>query len=428
MLQTILKPHLAKVTHDFIERYKISFSELSQETYRAFEENIKEILATTLERDKEALKASCKKLAALNFENHLPYIILLNELNTLKNRLTSILLQENAKEEVFELHSIYNDLENVIAYEHLGNYMNKLFHANNIRINSLKDLMKKNLVVHYQKHLEWLNSLTDAILKQEPQLIPELNANMCEFGQWLASEGKATISNNSKFTYIQSIHATLHSLAKAIQEQMGREYVNFNILASYLEKCEFISLSIGTELALIDNRLLIKESSKDTMTGALNRNSLDAIFMNQYELALATDSSFILAMCDLDHFKTINDTYGHTTGDKILKEFVAICKNSLRDSDIIVRYGGEEFIILMSNTTLEHGVAKLESIRKDFHRLCCTDGEKVIGVSVSMGVTHILPTPVFSASSIDIKEFIEPADKLLYQAKNGGRNRIEYLR
>ena len=119
-----------------------------------------------------------------------------------------------------------------------------------------------------------------------------------------------------------------------------------------------------------------------TMTGALNRNALDHIFMNQYELSIATDSTFVLAMCDLDHFKMINDTHGHLVGDKVLQEFVSLCKHRLRESDVILRYGGEEFVVIMPNTSLIHGVEKLEALRRDFENMCCVEGDVFVSVSV----------------------------------------------
>ncbi len=426
MLETILLDYIDDVSKDCVGRYKLSFTDLHDELYNELEKAIKAILSATLKSDREKVQKECKNLAELNFENDIPYVVLVNEINSLKSLLTSILLDHNAKEEVFELHSIYSNVENVIAYEHLGNYMKRLFHFNNVRISSLKDLMKKNLVKFYQSHLEWLNDLTIAIKNVDVNHIPQLDSHRCTFGHWLDTQGREVISNNSKYRYIQSIHATLHSLAKAIKNQMKRKQIDFNILVNYLEKCEFISLSIGTELALIDNRLLIKESSKDKMTGALNRNALDNIFFNQYELALATNTSFVLAVCDLDHFKKINDTYGHTTGDLVLKEFVSICKNQLRDSDIIIRYGGEEFVIMLPNSNIENGIKKLNDIRMDFHNLCCSNGQELIDVSVSMGAIAIKPTIPIHKSDIELEDYIEKADALLYKVKASGRNRVAY--
>jgi diguanylate cyclase (GGDEF)-like protein len=208
---------------------------------------------------------------------------------------------------------------------------------------------------------------------------------------------------------------------------MEKEHVNYNILVSYLEKCEFISLSIGTELALIDNRLLVHDASKDEMTGALNRNSLESLFIYQYDLSLATDKSMVLAMCDLDHFKKINDTYGHLTGDKILKNFVTVVKNRLRDSDIVIRYGGEEFIIIMPNSNLKNAENKLDTLREAFANLCYDYEGLPITATVSIGVLEIKPSLPYSHLEFGMEHWLKEVDALLYNAKSEGRNRVVAL-
>ena len=423
-LEKILLEHEQALIDELVERYRISFSELRLEVCTELENIMKKMFSATIQQDHATLKEACKEIAHLNYHNHIPYLVFLNELNTFKNRLTSILINQNAKDEVFELHKIYSDVENILAFEHLHNYLKQLMCTNNTRINGIKDLIKKHLVQFYQSHLEWLNQLALAIESSQSSMIPELNHSLCTFGRWLEQNGKLIISNNSKYKHIFSIHATLHALAHGIKTQMEKEQVNYNILVSYLEKCEFISLSIGTELALIDNRLLVHEASKDEMTGALNRNSLENLFVNQYDLSLATDNSMVLAMCDLDHFKQINDTYGHLTGDKILKNFVTIVKNRLRDSDIVIRYGGEEFIIIMPNSNLTNGESKLDTIREAFADFCYEYEGLPITTTVSIGAVAIKPSTPYSHLEFGMEHWLKEVDELLYIAKSEGRNRV----
>lgn len=419
-----LTPYITNVVNDFIERYRLSFNKLPDSAYDEYKTLIQGVLDATLQQDPQSLGEHCRKLAQINSRYNIPYIVMVNELNAIKNRLTAILLEHEARDEVFALQRTYHDIENVFAYEYLHQYMTELTHANTVRMNSLKDLLKKDLIMHYQSHLEWLNALIKAIDAKQPEQMPELEADLCRFGCWLHNNGKAVISNNSKYTYLVSIHQTLHALGGAIHNQMQKPFINYNILMSYLEKCEFISLSIGTELALIDNRNLVKDISKDPLTGALNRNALESVFSNHYELALATDSHFVMAMCDLDYFKMLNDQYGHLAGDKVLKSFVATCKHLLRESDIIIRYGGEEFIILMSNTHLAAAADKLDQLRREFNNLCCTVDNQFIDVSVSIGAIEIKPNISDSHAQKEINTYIQQADIKLYQAKEHGRNRV----
>jgi hypothetical protein len=217
MLREKLNDCAGDIVTEFVLRYKVSFSELDEGVYDELEGVMLKIIDATLKTDEKQLKQSCKELARLNFDNEIPYVMVLNELNGLKTLLTNELLQKNAKDEIYELHLIYNDVENVVAYEHLSNYMERLLQANTVRINSLKDLMRKNLISHYQSHLVWLNGLTQAIKDRNTALVPQLDAHRCNFGKWLDGEGKSVISNNSKYKLIVSIHKNLHSLASAIK-------------------------------------------------------------------------------------------------------------------------------------------------------------------------------------------------------------------
>lgn len=119
---------------------------------------------------------------------------------------------------------------------------------------------------------------------------------------------------------------------------------------------------------------------------------------------------------DIDHFKKINDTYGHLAGDKILKELCSTVKTFLRDEDIFVRWGGEEFIILFEDLDIQIAAQKADEIRKVVEN---TKFFNNIKVTISLGVTNINKD-----DTIDI--VLKKADDLLYMAKENGRNKVEY--
>jgi diguanylate cyclase (GGDEF)-like protein len=121
-----------------------------------------------------------------------------------------------------------------------------------------------------------------------------------------------------------------------------------------------------------------------------------------------------LLMLDLDHFKTINDTYGHMTGDQVLISFVARVRDQLRRPDQLGRFGGEEFILLLPDTPPESALVVAERIRTAVAR--ASDG--LPAITVSIGVTSNRP------DEADIDELLARADRALYMAKTGGRNRI----
>jgi len=198
---------------------------------------------------------------------------------------------------------------------------------------------------------------------------------------------------------------------------------DYDILLTYLEKCELLSLSIGTELALIDNTIVNQKATKDTLTGALGRQVLEQLFQNQYEISLATSSKFVLAMFDLDFFKKINDTYGHIAGDKVLQEFVTIIKSQIRSSDLIIRYGGEEFILILPAINSNDAYNVLEKIRHKFETFTLTFDDHTIATTVSIGMIEIEAKESYNNGLLE--EYIQYADTKLYKAKQNGRNNIK---
>ena len=351
----------------------------------------------------------------------IPYGIMVNELYSLKSIVISHILQNKLDIDIIETLKLFKNITNTIAHVYLTEYLNKLISLNNSRRNSLSDLNEKNLIVHYESHLIWLSNLAEHIKQSSKTEFPELDHTLCTFGKWLHGDGKKMIQNNSKYKNLQIIHEKLHQFAKKIYNiiQDGE----YTILITYLEKCEIISLSIGTELALLDQIIINKKISKDYLTGSFNRQSLKDLFETQYDLALATNNHFVLAMCDLDNFKIVNDTYGHIAGDHLLKLFVQIVQKNIRNSDMIIRYGGEEFIIMLPTIDKQNGYKVLNHIRKEFEQTSLEFEEKDIRTTVSIGMMEVKPEHPYNQNYLD--EYVMIVDKNLYIAKESGRNRIE---
>ncbi|MCL2523565.1 MAG: diguanylate cyclase [Betaproteobacteria bacterium] len=130
------------------------------------------------------------------------------------------------------------------------------------------------------------------------------------------------------------------------------------------------------------------------------------------------DGRLTVAMLDIDNFKSVNDTYGHPVGDQVIRNLAWLLRGRLRNSDLIGRYGGEEFIVALPDTNLNSAIAQLDRIRKDFSALPHAHGTGAIYATFSCGVAALVDYP--SATSL-----IGAADDALLQAKRGGRNRVE---
>jgi diguanylate cyclase (GGDEF)-like protein len=164
-------------------------------------------------------------------------------------------------------------------------------------------------------------------------------------------------------------------------------------------------------------------SRKDSLTGCYNRGYLNEHLPHEIKRASRYHHPFSLALCDLDHFKKVNDTYGHLCGDMVLKEFVECIKSLIRsDMDWLARYGGEEFLLVLPETSFQNASRLAERLRKQISKKAFKwEGEK-IAITASFGVTgfdKISPNENFSPDDL-----IDMADQYLYQAKNKGRNKV----
>ena len=361
-------------------------------------------------------------LAEYKILHDIPYVIFFSEIHGLKNIfIAKIFDSDNHDNDIKKLLLLFKEINEKVAYVYLKAYIKNLISTNKIRLNSIHDMLETDIIQYYEAHLLWLNNLAGHIKVQKKENFVELDDTLCTFGKWLHSDAKMIIKNNSKYKTISNLHANLHLFANKIYKNL--EHNEYHIFLSYLEKCEFISLSLGTELALIDNAQMNQKIKKDNLTGALNRNSLKDVFEHQYELALATSNSFVFAMCDLDFFKNINDTYGHVAGDKVLAHFVTTAKKHIRNADIIIRYGGEEFIIILSTVKEEKGLSVLNALREAFEKTPLLYDTQSIEATLSIGMMEVHPKESYKKEYLE--RYLKIVDQKLYMAKDLGRNRVE---
>lgn len=156
----------------------------------------------------------------------------------------------------------------------------------------------------------------------------------------------------------------------------------------------------------------------DSLTGLFNRRHLVELAEHQLEIATRYQRPFSLIMFDVDNFKKINDTFGHAAGDKVLTILSSNVQNSLRRSDVIGRYGGEEFVIILPETNIEAALMIAERIRQDVASLMIEFGRNRISVTISAGISGV----VAPTKDDRIVQLIDRADQALYQAKHAGRN------
>lgn len=164
-------------------------------------------------------------------------------------------------------------------------------------------------------------------------------------------------------------------------------------------------------------RAATQSALRDPLTGAGNRIAMDQTLGREIEVARRQMQPLSLLMLDIDHFKHVNDTYGHATGDAVLKRIATAIKSQLRNIDRVFRYGGEEFLIVLANTDREAAGMIGERLRQSTHDLVHPTLDQGLGLTISLGCSTLLPAE--SADSL-----LQRADVALYVAKREGRNRL----
>ncbi len=164
----------------------------------------------------------------------------------------------------------------------------------------------------------------------------------------------------------------------------------------------------------------LQSSTYDVLTGAINRNSLQDSLRHEWELAHRHNSPLALLVIDIDHFKLINDTYGHICGDLILKCIAEKIHECARESDLVYRYGGDEFTVILRETNEEGALILAERIRQLVEHSIYAYKDEILRLTISIGVS--CNQHCHNVNEIDL---LENADNALYRAKNQGRNLVE---
>ncbi|MEW8157310.1 MAG: sensor domain-containing diguanylate cyclase [Candidatus Thiodiazotropha endolucinida] len=165
-------------------------------------------------------------------------------------------------------------------------------------------------------------------------------------------------------------------------------------------------------------RKLQQYATTDDLTGLANRRELDKVALREFKRATRFTRHLSVLMLDLDHFKAINDTYGHNIGDSVLRHVADICVGSIRGQDFMARYGGEEFTILLPETNIENSSNLAQRICDQIAAMPYQEGQQLISITVSVGASEI------EDGDIDFNDLLNRSDKALYEAKKRGRNQV----
>lgn len=190
----------------------------------------------------------------------------------------------------------------------------------------------------------------------------------------------------------------------------------FSLLVDKMRRLQKRLKASKEELETAMSRLA-EMAVRDELTGLYNRRHMTELLASEHRRAEHTGDSYCVCLIDIDHFKRVNDTYGHGNGDTVLRTFAAVSQQCLRRTDILARWGGEEFLLLLPQSTQSNAKVVMERIMKDLEITVFEGLPEELRVTVSAGVAQY-------QKGSEIKGLIEQADQALYSAKRAGRNRI----
>lgn len=190
------------------------------------------------------------------------------------------------------------------------------------------------------------------------------------------------------------------------------------------ERTEQLAQLFSRSVGLAMNNAIIHSkfqtlAAVDSLTGVYNRRFGMGRLKEDFLRAMRDRNSLALAMLDIDHFKKVNDTYGHLVGDRVIKVIAKIVKDTLRDGDVVIRYGGEEFLLILHGASCQNAYNVCERIRHQVMATHLTENHQQLSLSISIGLVAYPEQNV-----VDEMELIHKADLALYQAKESGRNKV----
>jgi diguanylate cyclase (GGDEF)-like protein len=266
-------------------------------------------------------------------------------------------------------------------------------------------------------HRQWAETLYGTLicrLTPDERDIGRDAHQRCRFGQWFYGSGGVTFRAHPGFAEIGLEHERMHQYGASLL-RMSADNVPISI-ADY-ERFVTTLKRLNLEISSIQHDLERLLFNLDPLTGTPSRVEMLSTLRDQQEF-VRRDRPCVVAMMDLDHFKSVNDRYGHLAGDKVLVGFARYITAHLRPFDKVYRYGGEEFLICLADTDLAAGHAIIDRLRQELAALPFeSSGSSALHVTVSFGVAAL-------DAGMAVERSIDNADKALYVAKRSGRDRV----
>ncbi|NIJ43053.1 diguanylate cyclase (GGDEF)-like protein [Parvibaculum indicum] len=283
-----------------------------------------------------------------------------------------------------------------------------------------KDEIRKAINILDQElfnHSLWMDTLQMTLvcrLRPDDRDLAADAYRRCRFGQWYYGEEGQPFRSNQNFIELEAAHRKMHEHAACLLNlSMRHEEIPVAEYERFLHEQRRMRLQMDT----LKHELEDEAFNLDALTGAFSRSGMLTRLREQQSLVKRNLESCVIVMMDIDHFKLVNDNYGHTAGDRVLAAFARHVMSNTRPFDRLFRYGGEEFLLCAPHTDIESAHTLIERIRSGLEQLAIeNNGDAPLHITASFGMTMLDP-------DLPVVDSIDRADIATYAAKRAGRNR-----
>jgi len=264
-------------------------------------------------------------------------------------------------------------------------------------------------------HDRWHEALVTTLMCHLPydeHDVHEEAFRQCRFGQWLYGEGQRLLGDHASLPAIEGEHRRMHQLAARLllgaADGSAIKVPEYELFTAAVKSLRLEATTLKREL----EDLL---SHVDPLTGVNSRTSLLTVLRELHALVKRNVMPCSVVMMDLDHFKGINDNYGHQAGDHVLVACAQYLMRHLRPYDKVFRYGGEEFVLILQNANPDVALSTVGLLRENLAKMPVQHNDMLIGVTASFGISGLSP-------EFTVEQSLDQADQALYKAKQSGRN------
>lgn len=391
------------------ELFQASLTDYIKESFNV--QKVKDIFLRTLQIEDKEIETNFKALATECSKNGIAYSQYVDVFSFFTRALVSMVSTNNDSAMFVErIYAIYAVVKNANA----KGYLFELMKSDRIH---LADHIQESLSVdHVKAHSFWMQNLISDIENGGKKVSVELDSTKCTLGKWLATDNPHNYFSPEEEAEINRMHQTIHNLGHSIYD--GLKNNNYHkVLIDYLMITRLSLYLINQLTVYIIEKSLIEKSQTDALTGLGNRQCLNEKLPSLHKNCLSKGGVYSLALIDVDHFKEVNDTYGHQVGDTVLSGLAKIITHFLHEDDQIYRYGGEEFLIVLPKTSIQEAFTALENLREKIAQHLFEINNHKITLTISIGLDTLDNHKSYEA-------ILKSCDVKLYEAKELGRNRI----